>query len=448
MSSMSELHPRQPLDKKTNNAYIAIVGGGPAGLMAAEIIAKAGYQVDVFDAMPSVGRKFLLAGVGGMNITHSEKLDVFLTRYDNDTFAEVVREFNSTSVCDWIHTLGIETFVGSSGRIFPKAMKAAPLLRAWLHRLRDLGVKIHARHRWCGWDKNGHLRFQVKSTHGLDYKTVNPTATVLALGGSSWKKLGSNGDWVPLLAERGVGIRDLSPSNCGFLVPWSAHFQRKFAGEPLMHVGISCTDIHGFERCFTSQLIISDYGVEGTGIYAISRYLREQIVDNGMARIVLDLLPNFTLEQIIARLRLPKGKASMSNFLRKQLKLSPLHIALLYESQLHETQPDVSAEVLPPTKALGLDNPERLAKRLKCVEIPLIATRPIDEAISSAGGVMFSSLTQHFMLKACPGVFCAGEMLDWEAPTGGYLLTGCFASGVRAAEGVLTYLHAQTVLGN
>ena len=448
MSLMSEFLPHQPLEKTMNNKCIAVVGGGPAGLMAAEVIAKAGYQVEVFDAMPSVGRKFLLAGVGGMNITHSENPDIFLTRYDNDTFADVVREFDSASVCDWIHKLGIDTFVGSSGRVFPKAMKAAPLLRAWLHRLRDLGVKIHARHRWCGWDKNGHLQFQVKSADGLDNKTVNPTATVLALGGSSWKKLGSNGDWVPLLTERGVGIRDLLPSNCGFLVPWSAHFQCKFAGEPLMHVGISCTDINGFERYFTSQLMISDYGVEGTGIYAISRYLREQIVDNGMAKIVLDLLPNFTIEQITTRLRLPKGKASMSNFLRKQLKLSPLHIALLYESQLHEAQPDACAEVLSPTPALSLDNPERLAKRLKHIEIPLIATRPIDEAISSAGGVMFSSLTQHFMLKACPGVFCAGEMLDWEAPTGGYLLTGCFASGVRAAEGVLTYLHTETTVGN
>lgn len=426
--------------KTTNNKYVVVIGGGPAGLMAAEVIAKAGYQVGVFDAMPSVGRKFLLAGIGGMNITHSESLDAFLTRYDNDVFADVVREFNSTLLCDWIHTLGIETFVGSSGRIFPKAMKAAPLLRAWLHRLRDLGVKIHARHRWCGWDKNGHLQFEVKSTDGLGYKTVNPAATVLALGGSSWKKLGSNGAWVPLLIERGVGVCDLSPSNCGFLVPWSAHFQRKFAGEPLMHVGISCTDIKGVKRRFTSQLIISNYGVEGTGVYAISRYLREQIVENDIAKIVLDLLPNLTVEQIITRLGLPKGKASMSNFLRKQLKLSPLHIALLYESQLHESPSHDGDEELVRMHTINLDDPEHLAKRLKHIEIPLIATRPINEAISSAGGVMFSSLTQHFMLKACPGVFCAGEMLDWEAPTGGYLLTGCFASGVNAAKGVLEYL--------
>lgn len=433
----------ESLSKATNNEYVVVIGGGPAGLMAAEIIAKAGYQVSVFDAMPSVGRKFLLAGIGGMNITHSEGLDAFLTRYDNDMFANVVREFNSAAVCDWIHKLGIETFVGSSGRIFPKAMKAAPLLRAWLHRLRDLGVKIHARHRWCGWDQNGHLQFEVKSINGLDYKTVNPAATVLALGGASWKKLGSNGAWVPLLSERGVGVCDLSPSNCGFLVPWSAHFQHKFAGKPLMHVGISCTDIKGIERRFTSQLIISNYGVEGTGVYAISRYLREQLVKNDIAKIVLDLLPNFTIEQIVTRLSLPKGKVSMSNFLRKQLKLSPLHIALLYESQLHEPQSHDSAERLAQTNTINLDYPELLARRLKHIEIPLIATRPIDEAISSAGGVMFSSLTPHFMLKACPGVFCAGEMLDWEAPTGGYLLTGCFASGINAAKGVLEYLGSQ-----
>lgn len=441
---MSELFSHQPLDKTTTNGYIAVVGGGPAGLMAAEIIAKAGYQVDVFDAMPSVGRKFLLAGVGGMNITHSENRDIFLTRYDHATFADVVREFDSASVCDWIHTLGIETFVGSSGRIFPKAMKAAPLLRAWLHRLRDLGVKIHARHRWCGWDANGRLQFEVKSTNGLDYKTVNPTATVLALGGSSWKKLGSNGDWIPLLAERGVDISELLPSNCGFLVSWSAYFQRKFSGEPLTHVGISCTDIKGFEHSLTSQLVISDYGVEGTGVYAISRYLREQIVEKGSAKIVFDLLPNFSVQKIITRLRLPRGKASVNNFLRKQLKLSPLQIALLYESQLLESQASDTVDKLLPSQAISLDNPEGLAKRLKRIEIPLSMTRPIDEAISSAGGVMFSSLTQHFMLKTCPGVFCAGEMLDWEAPTGGYLLTGCFASGVRAAEGVLRYVNTQT----
>lgn len=445
MSPMHELFPHQLLDKTTNNECIAIVGGGPAGLIAAEVIAKAGYQVDVFDAMPSVGRKFLRAGVGGMNITHSENPDIFLTRYDHNTFTDVVREFDSASVCDWIHTLGIETFVGSSGRIFPKAMKAAPLLRAWLHRLRDLGVKIHARHRWCGWDANGRLQFEVKSTNGLDYKTVNPTATVLALGGSSWKKLGSNGEWVPLLAERGVDMSELSPSNCGFLVSWSAYFQGKFAGEPLTHVGISCTDIKGFEHSFTSQLVISDYGVEGTGVYAISRYLREQIVEKGSAKIVLDLLPNFTVQQIITRLRLPRGKVSMNNFLRKQLKLSPLQIALLYESQLLECQPGDPVEELLPAQVINLDNPEALAKRLKRIEIPLSATRPINEAISCAGGVMFSSLTQHLMLKKCPGVFCAGEMLDWEAPTGGYLLTGCFASGVKAAKGVLTYLSKETI---
>lgn len=447
MPPMTELLPHQSLDKAKNNGHVAIVGGGPAGLMAAEVIAKAGYQVDVFDAMPSVGRKFLRAGVGGMNITHSENPDIFLTRYDHNTFIDVVREFDSASVCDWIDKLGIETFVGSSGRIFPKTMKAAPLLRAWLQRLRGLGVRVHVRHRWCGWDADGRLQFEVKSTNGLGYKTVNPTATVLALGGSSWKKLGSNGDWVPLLAARNVGIHELLPSNCGFLVPWSTHFQRKFAGEPLMHVGISCTDIKGFEHCITSQLIISDYGVEGTGVYAISRYLREQIVKSNTAKIVLDLLPNFTVEQVINRLSLPKGKASMSNFLRKQLKLSPLQIALLYESRLHESQSSNDVERLPSTHVINLDNPEDLARRLKRIEISLMAVRPIDEAISSAGGVMFSSLTQHFMLKACPGVFCAGEMLDWEAPTGGYLLTGCFASGVRAAQGVLSYLSAEATLG-
>lgn len=420
-----------------HNLPVVIIGGGPAGLMAAEFIAKSGYKVDVYDTMPSVGRKFLLAGVGGMNITHSEAADVFLSRYDNsnEVFLDMLRQFDANAVIRWIHELGIETFVGSSGRVFPKEMKAAPLLRAWLHRLRGLGVRIHSRHRWCGWSSHGELRFEIKTENGLEYKTLTSAATVLALGGASWQRLGSDGAWVPLLSEFDVEVNELQPSNCGFNVPWSALFQNKFAGEPIAHVGITCTDVRGITRGFKSQLLVSEYGLEGTGIYAISRYLRELLLTNGLAKVVLDLLPNHTEQQIEERLSVPRGKASFSNFLRKQLKLTPLHVALLFESRLHESPDNQDVNIQ------GRNDPKVLAERLKHIEIPLIAARPIDEAISSAGGVTFSSLTDKLMLTRLPGVFCAGEMLDWEAPTGGYLLTACLASGVRAGQGVLAYMQ-------
>jgi uncharacterized flavoprotein (TIGR03862 family) len=408
---------------------VAIIGGGPAGLMAAEVIASAGHKVSVYDAMPSVGRKFLLAGVGGMNITHAEPKDDFLSRYSaNSQLLNSLNAFDAEALRNWVHGLGIETFVGTSGRVFPKDMKAAPLLRAWLHRLRELDVKFYPRHRWLGWEgnardvKNLPLIFSVPdSTAPI---TITADAVLLALGGASWQRLGSNGAWVPLLRERDVQVNELVPSNCGFDVAWSELMRAQHAGTPLHGVGLSCMDIHGRTRSVLSEAIVSAYGIEGTGIYALSKELREQIEQQGSALLNIDLLPDFSIDKIIQRLNKPREKNSLSNFLRKQLSLSPIKIALLRECTTKGTA----------------EKPELLASALKKLSLTLTATRPIDEAISSAGGIAAKELDSLFMLKKIPGVFCAGEMLDWDAPTGGYLLTGCFASGRTAGQGMVNYL--------
>ena len=398
--------------------------------MAAEVIASAGHAVSVYDAMPSVGRKFLLAGVGGMNITHAEPAEDFRARYSASAqFINSLKQFDADALRQWVHGLGIDTFVGTSGRVFPTDMKAAPLLRAWLHRLRELGVKIYPRHRWLGWSEQGDLNFSAQENGNAITKTINADALVLALGGASWQRLGSNGAWVPLLRERSVQVNELVPSNCGFDVIWSEFLINQHAGAPLQGVGLSCVDAQGMPRQILSEAIISAYGIEGTGIYALSKYLRENLAENGSALLNIDLLPDLSPEKIVQKLNKPREKNSLSNFLRKQFNLSPVKLALLRELTSKQT----------------FENPALLAMAIKKLSVTLTATRPIDEAISSAGGVAAKELDASYMLKKIPGVFCAGEMLDWDAPTGGYLLTGCFASGRAAGNGVVSYLRAAHV---
>ena len=402
--------------------HVAIIGGGPAGLMAAEVLSQAGVRVDVYDAMPSVGRKFLLAGVGGMNITHSEAYPAFLSRYAERApqIAPLLRAFDADALCRWIHGLGIETFVGSSGRVFPTDMKAAPLLRAWLKRLRESGVVIHTRHRWLGWLPDGALR--VDSPEGE--KHITPDATVLALGGGSWARLGSDGAWMPLLAERGVALAPLQPSNCGFEVAgWSEVLRNKFAGAPLKNIALALE--HHSPRL--GDCVITASGIEGSLIYAWSAPIREAINQQGAATVLIDLLPGKAVDNVEKALAKPRGSRSMSKHLHSQLGLDGVKAALLRE--------------LAPAECFT--NPAQLARAIKALPLQLITPRPLDEAISSAGGVPFEALDEHLMLKQLPGVFCAGEMLDWEAPTGGYLLTGCFASGRAAGLGVLSWLHHQ-----
>lgn len=404
----------------TSPSRVAIIGGGPAGLMAAEVLSQAGIKVDLYDSMPSVGRKFLLAGVGGMNITHSEAYPAFLSRYAERApqIAPLLRGFGADALCQWIHDLGIETFVGSSGRVFPTDMKAAPLLRAWLKRLRDSGVVIHTRHRWLGWDDLGGLRID-----GPDgEKTVQADATLLALGGGSWARLGSDGAWMLPLEQRGVGLAPLQPSNCGFEVQaWSELMVSKFAGAPLKNIAIGLNDdIPRLGEC-----VITATGIEGSLIYALSAPIREAINLHGCATLHIDLLPGRPVDKVQAALSKPRGSRSMAKHLHSQLGIDGVKAALLRELTSAETFADMTL----------------LAIAIKALPLSLVKTRPLDEAISSAGGVMFESMDERLMLKPLPGVFCAGEMLDWEAPTGGYLLTACFASGRAAGFGIVEWLQ-------
>ncbi|WP_445571289.1 TIGR03862 family flavoprotein [Pseudomonas sp. E102] len=403
-----------------SSPHIAIIGGGPAGLMAAEVLSQAGVQVDLYDSMPSVGRKFLLAGVGGMNITHSEAFPAFLSRYGerSPNIAPLLRAFGADELCQWIQGLGIDTFVGSSGRVFPTDMKAAPLLRAWLKRLRDAGVVIHTRHRWHGWSPDGGLR--IASPDGE--KTLFPDATLLALGGGSWSRLGSDGAWMLSLEQRGVALAPLQPSNCGFdVAAWSDFMIGKFAGAPLKNIAIGLDD----DVPRLGECVITATGLEGSLIYALSAAIREAINQHGSATIHLDLLPGRPVDKILQALNKPRGSRSMAKHLHSQLGLDGVKAALLREL----TSADCFADMT------------RLAKAIKALPVTLVKTRPLDEAISSAGGVTFEALDERLMLKQLPGVFCAGEMLDWEAPTGGYLLTACFASGRAAGSGMLEWLQ-------
>lgn len=401
-------------------AHVAIIGGGPAGLMAAEVLSQAGVRVDLYDGMPSVGRKFLLAGVGGMNITHSEPYPAFLARYAERApqIAPLLRGFDADALCRWIHELGIETFIGSSGRVFPTDMKAAPLLRAWLKRLRDSGVVIHTRHRWLGWDAHGALR--IASPDGEI--TVKPDATLLALGGGSWSRLGSDGAWMLPLEQKGVGLAPLQPSNCGFEVQaWSELLVSKFAGAPLKNVAIGLND----DVPRLGECVITATGVEGSLIYALSAPIREAINAHGSATVHIDLLPGRPVDKLQAALSKPRGSRSMAKHLHSQVGIDGVKAALLREL----------------SDAATFNDPALLAQAIKALPLTLVKPRPLDEAISSAGGVTFEALDERLMLKALPGVFCAGEMLDWEAPTGGYLLTGCFASGRAAGLAVVQWLQ-------
>lgn len=410
---------------------VAVVGGGPAGLIAAETLAQGGAQVDLYDTMPSVGRKFLLAGIGGMNITHAEPFEIFATRYGvrEQALRPLLDSFSPDALRGWIHALGIETFVGSSGRVFPRDMKAAPLLRAWLHRLREAGVRFHMRHRWLGWTETGALRF---ATPAGDLH-AEADALVMALGGASWPKLGANGDWVPLLRQRGIDIAPLLPANCGFDVAggWSAHLRSRFAGQPLKTVALHFADVSGQPHARQGELMLSDTGIEGSLVYALSATLRDAIAARGPVAVNLDLLPDKSPARVLAEVSHPRGSRSLSSHLQSRAGLKGAKMALLYECLAKD----------------ALNDPVRLAQAIKSLPLTLAAPRPIEEAISSAGGVRFEAMDAKLMLRDLPGVFCAGEMLDWEAPTGGYLLTACLASGRAAGQGALEYLttrHAAT----
>jgi uncharacterized flavoprotein (TIGR03862 family) len=407
---------------------IAIIGGGPAGLMAAEVLAAAGQAVTVFDAKPSVGRKFLLAGKGGLNLTHSEPFEPFLSRFGERAaqIEPLLRGFDAGQLRAWAAGLGVETFVGTSGRVFPKDLKAAPLLRAWLHRLRAGGVKFAMRHHWTGWAEDGALRFDTPDGERL----VTPRATLLALGGASWPQLGSDGAWADWLAARGVDIAPLRPANCGFDVGatsahpqgpgWSERFATEFAGQPVKPVALTT---EGFASR-PGEFVITATGIEGSLVYAASAQLRDQIARDGSATLHLDLLPQLTAERVLADVKHPRGSRSLSSHLKSRLHLSPLKLGLLHELLTREQM---------------LDGPT-LAAALKRLPLTLHTPRPVAEAISTAGGVRFEALTDGLMLQALPGVFVAGEMLDWEAPTGGYLLTASMASGRAAALGLARWL--------
>jgi len=398
---------------------VAVIGGGAAGLMAAEVLAEAGVAVQVLDAMPSVGRKFLLAGKGGLNLTHSEALPAFAARYGEraQQVAAWLDAFSPEALRAWAARLGVPTFIGTSGRVFPRDMKAAPLLRAWLHRLRERGVVFHMRHRWCGWEEGGGLRFEAPRGEVI----LRPRAVVLALGGASWPQLGSNGAWVAWLRQAGAQVAPLAPANCGFQVTpaWSEHLRTRFAGAPIKPVVLR---FHGFER--QGEFVLSEYGVEGSLVYAASASIRDSIAAQGHATVTLDLLPDFDAARVVHEAAHPRGSRSLSSHLKSRLGLEGAKVALLYE--------------LLPREALA--DAAQLAAAIKALPVMLTAPRPIDEAISTAGGVELESLDEQLMLRSRPGVFCAGEMLDWEAPTGGYLLQASMASGRIAGRGAAAYL--------
>ncbi len=401
-------------DKKN----IAIIGGGPSGLIVAEILGKAGHNVTVYDRMPNVGRKFLLAGRGGLNLTHSEPLENFIKRYGAaaEWLRPYIKAFPPSELIKWCEGLGQETFVGTSGRVFPKKMKAAPLLRAWLKRLGELGVKHAAKHYWQGFEGDS-----LKFIHEKKVITVKPDATLLALGGASWPKLGSDGSWVEILSKCGVKIKKLEPANCGFIAGWSNYFSEKFSGTPLKSVSIK---FNGVSK--QGELMITKQGLEGGVIYGLSSEIREELNKNLLAIINLDLRPNMAIEALERKLGSRKKGDSLSNYLKKA-GFSPLAISLLHEVTAKEE--------------LAKADTKFLAERFKNLPVKLTAASGMARAISTAGGIEKGELTDDFMLIKKPGIFTAGEMLDWEAPTGGYLLQACFSTGVQAANGILRFLE-------
>jgi uncharacterized flavoprotein (TIGR03862 family) len=407
----------------TTTHRVAVIGGGPAGLMAAETLAAHGVRVDLYDAMPSVGRKFLLAGKGGMNLTHSEPRELFYPRYGARRIAlePLLDQFGADALRAWAHALGIDTFVGSSGRVFPTDMKAAPLLRGWLHRLRESGVVFHMRHRWRGWDNDGNLRFD--SAEGE--RTIEADAVVLALGGASWARLGSDGAWVPLLEARQVDVAPLRPANCGFELAWSEHFRTRFGGQPLKSIALGFIDAEGIAHRRQGECMVTGHGLEGSLIYAMSGALRNALDAHGSLEIRLDLAPGWELARLSEEIARPRGSRSMASHLQSRVNIAGVKAGLLHEVLDKKNYADAA----------------RVAAAIKNLPLRLRATRPIDEAISSAGGVRFEALDEQLMLRALPGVFCSGEMLDWEAPTGGYLLTACFSTGRAAGLGALDWLN-------
>ena len=404
-----------------NKTVAIIIGGGPAGLMAAEVVSKPGVKVDLYDSMPSLGRKFLMAGKGGLNLTHSEPFERFVSRYGERRadIEPLLHVFGPEEIRHWVHGFGIETFVGTSGRVFPVGMKASPLLRAWLKRLSALGVTFHPRHKWTGFliPAQGSLSLLFNSPAG-DI-TVKADVVVLALGGGSWSRLGSDGAWTSSLMQAGAEVRPLRPSNCGFDVAWSPHFRERFAGDPIKSVVLS---FGSFRQ--QGEFIVTDEGVEGSLIYAASALLRDEIEARGKAVMMLDLTPDRSHAWLVERLSRSRGSRSLGSHLEKTVNIKGVKAGLLHEFLSKE----------------DFSHVQPLAHFIKNLPIPLIAMRPLDEAISSAGGVTFESLDKHLMLRSMPGVFCAGEMLDWEAPTGGYLITACMASGYAAGNGVLNWL--------
>ena len=399
-----------------------VIGAGPAGLMAAEVLSQAGVQVDIYDAMPSFGRKFLLAGIGGLNISHSEAYIQFCSRYtDRQTHLQPCLDaFTPDQLRTWVHGLGVDTFVGTSGRVFPTEMKAAPLLRAWLRRLRDQGVRMHTRHTWLGWNNDGFL--VLSSPNGT--VSVQADCTVLALGGASWPQLGSNGAWVPWLQAAGVQVEPLESANCGFEVEWSPYLKDKFSGSPVKSVTLHWQHDHGQSVERPGEFVISQHGVEGSLIYAFSKFIRQRINAQGSATFTVDLVPGRSLERIRRELGTLQNGKSLANQLKTKVGVSGVKLALLHELLSKEQ----------------LNNPEQLTALMKALPIKVVATRPIAEAISSAGGVSFQGLDKNFMVAHRPGLFVAGEMLDWEAPTGGYLLNACLATGLAAGRGALHWI--------
>jgi len=400
------------------NHSVVIIGGGPAGLMAAEVLSQQGVTVDLYDSMTSLGRKFLMAGKSGLNLTHAESFEQFAARYGKrrEQIEPMIRSFGAEEIREWARGLGVETFVGSSGRVFPKEMKASPLLRAWLKRLDGTGVNFHLRHKWIGWNADKSLKFAAPEGG----KIVHAQALILALGGGSWPRLGSDGSWVDTLKRAGVQVETLKPANCGFNVAWSPHFRERLEGQPLKSVTLSFRSFHQ-----QGEFVVTKEGVEGSLIYAASALIRDAIEAEGRAVVTLDMAPDRSLEWLTDKLSRPRGSRSMASHLEKTVGIKGVKVGLLREFLAKEDFTDV----------------EKLAAFIKQGPIPLIAPRPLDEAISSAGGVAFDSLDENLMIRTLPGVFCAGEMLDWEAPTGGYLLTACLASGRVAGKGVLSWLR-------